>query len=78
MDQRGIDFADAERLDWDQAMTGIDDRGDYGETRFITIAPIDDDLYVMAWVQRKDRVRIISLRKANSRERTRYGQTIHR
>ncbi|PDH64610.1 MAG: hypothetical protein CNE91_04050 [SAR116 cluster bacterium MED-G04] len=32
MRDRGVDFADAARIDWDAAITVEDQRGDYGET----------------------------------------------
>jgi uncharacterized DUF497 family protein len=47
---REVDFADAVRLDWEQATTRKDDdRANYGETRFVTVAPIDDRLHVLVW-----------------------------
>ena len=72
----GVDFADAERFDWDSADIREDTRQDYGETRFLSIGPIDERLHVMVWCWRDDVVRIISLRKANRREGKCYGKKI--
>ncbi len=71
---RGLDFADVALVEWDQAVTSVDTRKDYGEVRFHTLAPIQDRLCAFAWCQRGDRIRVISLRKANQREVQSYGR----
>lgn len=75
LSERGVDFADVALVDWDNALTQEDRRSDYGETRFITIAPINNRLYVMAWCWRGTALRVISLRKANKRETRQYDET---
>lgn len=72
LEERGLDFADVSKLDWDAGLTLEDDRRDYSETRFVTLAPIAGRLCVLAWCYRGDALRVISLRKANERERARY------
>jgi uncharacterized DUF497 family protein len=72
--ERGLDFASVAEVDWDVAVTDEDDRADYGETRFASLVPIHDRLCVVAWCMRGDRLRVISLRKANDRERKRYDE----
>ena len=54
-------------------LTVEDDRPDYGEVRFITIGFLDDTMVVLVWTPRDDARRIISMRKANERERRLYG-----
>ncbi|MDE0387557.1 MAG: BrnT family toxin [Rhodospirillales bacterium] len=54
-------------------LTARDDRQDYGEDRFITIGFLDGAMVVLVWTPRDDAYRIISLRKANERERALYG-----
>jgi len=54
-------------------LTVEDDRQEYGEARFITIGFLDDKMMVLAWTQRGDACRVISMRKANERERRLYG-----
>ena len=71
--ERGLDFADAALIDWDQALTLEDARQGYPETRFITFAPIKGRLCVLAWCYRNGAMRIISMRKANAREVKKYG-----
>lgn len=45
-----------------------DTRRDYGEVREVGLGVIGDRLYCVVFTQRGDTMRIISLRKANSRE----------
>jgi hypothetical protein len=51
-----------------------DERRDYGEARLWAVAPIGDRLYILAFTMRGERMRAISLRKTNERERKRYEQ----
>ena len=71
---RGLDFADMKRFDWDSALTAEDDYSDRSETRFISIGYLLDTLVVAVWCYRGDSTRIISLRRATKRERTYYEQ----
>lgn len=70
--ERGLDFADLERFDWETAMVSKDFRHDYGETRTIAFGRIDDRLLCLVYTMRPHALRVISLRKANSRERKVY------
>ena len=54
-------------------LTVEDDRQDYGEDRFMTIGFLDATMVVLVWTPRDRAHRIISMRKANERERTLYG-----
>ncbi len=72
--ERGLDFADVASIDWETALTVEDVRGDYRETRYVTMAPIHGRLCVVAWCYRGDALRVISLRKANKRERRIYDE----
>ncbi|HMN74288.1 MAG TPA: BrnT family toxin [Rhodoblastus sp.] len=76
--ERGLDFADVAAADWDIAFTVEDVRTDYNEVRFVTMAPIGNRLCVFAWCRRGDALRVISLRRANERERSRYEEALHR
>nr|WP_230383236.1 BrnT family toxin [Paracoccus shanxieyensis] len=49
--------------------TAEDVREEYGEVRYVSLVPINDRLCVVAWCLRGEALRVISLRKANSRER---------
>jgi len=68
----GIDFGAAAQFDWDSALVLADTRRDYGEPRFIALGLIGNRVHVMVFTPRGEMVRIISLRKANAREISRY------
>jgi len=59
-------FSDPDR------QTVVDDRRDYGETRFNMLAKIGDRVFHVTYTLRSDVIRIISARKANEREQKRY------
>lgn len=71
--ERGLHFADAAGFNWVSAQTFADERIDYGEERFMSRGMIGDRLHVLVFVLRGDRLRIISLRKANRREQLAYA-----
>jgi uncharacterized protein len=66
--KHGVPLALAKELDWDAAMVWIDERFEYGEVRMIALAPKTETLYYVAFVDRGDVRRMISLRRANRRE----------
>ena len=70
---RGLDMAQAADVLGGTTLTVEDDRKDYGEIRFITMGFLDDAMVVLVWTPRDDVCRIISMRKANGRERRLYG-----
>src|SRR5947207_7364903 len=74
--KHGVSLALADELDWEHALVWIDDRFPYSETRMIALAPKADILYYIAFVDREDARRIISLRKANRREVKYYVKAI--
>lgn len=74
--QHGVSLAFAEQLDWDCALVWVDDRFDYDEVRMIALAPNTATLYYVAFVDRAESRRIISLRKANRREVKHYVENI--
>lgn len=57
---------------WDQAQVSIDSRRNYRESRLIAVSPIGGRLHVLVFTQRGYTVRVISLRKANEREISKY------
>jgi uncharacterized DUF497 family protein len=71
--KHSVSFEFATRaLDDENRVTVIDNRRDYGETRYITLAKIDNRLYVVAFTLRSSIIRLISARKANNKEAKRY------
>ena len=70
--KHGVPFTAAYEFDWNKAVIFPDTRRDYGEPRWLAYAPIRERLHAMVFTIRASRVRVISLRKANSREVARY------
>ncbi|WP_291525263.1 BrnT family toxin [Acidithiobacillus sp.] len=72
--KHGVSLALAIELEWESAVAWPDVRREYGETRMAAIGYIGLRLYYVAFVDRADGRRIISLRKANQREVKRYAE----
>ena len=70
--ERGLSFELAAEFDFEGAATTEDTRRDYGERRFRSLGFIGSELHALVFTVRGDTMRIISLRKANRRERARY------
>ena len=72
LEERGLDMARAGEVFDGDTLTIEDVRIDYGETRYITVGFLDERMVVLVWTQRGDIYRIISMRKANDREKAVY------
>lgn len=72
LEERGLDMARAGEVFDGATLTIEDDRMDYGEPRYITIGFLDERMVVLVWTPRGDVHRIISMRKANDREKAIY------
>lgn len=70
--KHGVSLALAAVLDWDTALVWVDERFGYEEIRMIALAPESSMLYYLAFVDRGDARRIISLRRATRREVKHY------
>lgn len=70
--ERGLDFADADKVFAGLHFVAPDDRFDYGEERFITVGSLSGRIVILVWTQRNAARRIISMRYANDREVKRY------
>ena len=73
LQERGLDFAHAVEVFDGIHFTGQDKRMEYEEDRFITIGWLDANMIVMVWTLSGEVRRIISMRKANEREKTLYA-----
>lgn len=73
--KHGVSLALALDLEWESAVTWPDARRMYGEPRQCGIGYIGLRLFFVAFVDRADGRRVISLRKANRREVSRYAET---
>ena len=72
--KHGLSLALAAEVDWEHALVWADKRRAYGEIRMIALAPSTGILYYIAFVDRDQTRRIISLRRANRREVKHYAE----
>ena len=73
--KHGVSLSLAGELDWEAALVWIDERFEYGELRMIALAPETKVLYYVAFVDRGDVRRVISVRRANRREVKHYVES---
>jgi uncharacterized DUF497 family protein len=74
--ERGLDFADADKVFDGPAFTQTDDRYDYPELRFQTYGLLDDRLVMFAWTPISDGIHVISMRKCNDREKRKFASKL--
>lgn len=74
IEKHGVSLAAAADIEWDDALSWEDERNNYGEPRMCAIGYIGMRLFYVVYVDRMDVRRIISLRKANTREVKRYAE----
>jgi hypothetical protein len=70
--ERGLDFLDATEVFTAPNYRFVDDRFDYGEVRIITVGELRGRMVVIVWTPRGEVRHIISMRKANDREKAYY------
>jgi uncharacterized DUF497 family protein len=73
--ERGLDFARAGEVFAGLHLTGIGPRHGH-EPRFVTIGRVDGALVVVVWTPRGGARRVISMRKANAREKARFARAL--
>ncbi|MGI4881109.1 MAG: BrnT family toxin [Janthinobacterium lividum] len=74
--ERGLDFADAVEVFGGSTVTIEDCRFAYPEVRFQTFGWLDGRMVNLVWTPTSDGRRIISMRKANDREKSRYAEQL--
>lgn len=77
LNDRGLDFRDAEIIFAGEHYTLQDLRQSYSESRFVTVGWLNQQMVLIVWTPRGHKRRIISMRKCNERERRIYEKTIH-
>ena len=73
--KHGIDFTDAKEIFTGYTVT-VEDHGDYGEQRFISIGILLKRVIVIVHTEYNDTIRIISARKASKYEQRFYFSQI--
>ena len=72
----GVSLTFAKQRDWDAALVWVDERFEYDELRMIALAPETATLYYVAFIERGEVRRIISLRRATRREVKHYVESL--
>jgi uncharacterized DUF497 family protein len=76
LEERGLDFADAAEVFAGTTFDRVDDRQEYGETRIVTVGHLRGRMVVIGWAQRGHARHVFSMRKANDREKARFGERL--
>lgn len=72
--KHGLSFRDAWNIFLGERYTFVDTRFDYGEKRYITLGNLQGREVVVVHTYRDNIIRIISMRKANEREKKIFGE----
>ena len=72
IEKHGINFEDAVHVFNGPFLERVDDRFNYGETRYILLGKLRDNIVVVIYTKRNDMIRLISIRQANRHERKSY------
>ena len=70
--ERGFGFDLADDFEWDTARYWVDRRKNYGEVRYFGYGMIEERLHAICFKEIEEGIRVISLRKANTREQKFY------
>ncbi len=74
--KHGIDFADIEKIFFDESYTAVDDRFDYGEIRYQSLFMLFGEVISVTHTETEQVARIISARKADKYEQEKYFREI--
>lgn len=73
--ERGLSLERASDFDFDNVIIKRDSRKPYPELRYVAVGFLDARLHVLCFTPIEVGIRVISFRKANSREVKHYEQT---
>ncbi len=74
--ERGVDFLDAVTVFAGPVHTFEDDRFEYPERRYVTAGLLAGRMMIIIWTPTSDGRRVISMRKANAREKSNYQEQL--
>lgn len=74
LEDRGLDFDDAEIVFEGEVYEFEDDRKHYGEHRMIAVGHLSERMVIVGYVERGETRHIFSMRKANEREAKKYQE----
>jgi uncharacterized DUF497 family protein len=73
---RGIDFADADKVFEGRTVTVVDDRFDDGEVRQISAGHLDGRLVVIVWTRRGNDRHVVSMSYCHAKEEKRWAAAL--
>ena len=76
LQRHGIDFADVDLVFESETATTVDERIDYGETRYLTYGYLRGEIVTIVHTETDEAIRVISFRKATRYEQTEYIKKI--
>lgn len=74
--KHGVSLERATEFEWSTAGIIEDARREYSEQRFIAVGYLNNRLHVLCFTPIAGGIRVISFRKANAREASRYGRPL--
>ena len=75
--KHGIDFFELKEVFEKPMLTRIDNREDYGESRWISLGNLDGKIVVLVYTEEENNVRLISARRATKNEKSIYCKEIY-
>ena len=72
----GQSFERVYDFDFTTAILLVDERRNYGEIRRIAVGYLGNRLHILCFMTNAEAFRVISFRKANLREATKYGKPL--
>ena len=73
MIDRGFDFTEIYKFDWETAKIKQDDRKDYGEDRYWAFGFCNSKMTAVTFTPRGKKIRIISMRRMHRKEGVTHG-----
>jgi hypothetical protein len=73
---RGLSFDCAVDFYFENSIIWADERKEYGETRYIALGYLFKRLHVLCFTETEEGIRVISFRKANTREGKKHGKPL--
>jgi uncharacterized DUF497 family protein len=74
--KHGIDFSELREVFEKPTLTRIDNREDYGETRWISLGDLDGKIVDLVYTEKENNVRLISARRATKNEKNIYCKEV--
>lgn len=75
--KHGIDFSELKKVFEKPMLTRLDNREDYGETRWISLGDLNGKIVILVYTETENNVRLISARRATKNEENIYCKKVY-